>query len=135
MTLKNTTIPKALAILGKEHWQSPLNELAERFDGFEFDDGETGIERELELSVWEMVTLREQSEGKAPITRLFHRRLSQMECWLHRARSTGETPEFWNPLESTFQTFQAKRGVHCYMTESGYPARDVVRKWCEQRLT
>lgn len=135
MTLENTTIPQALRILDKEQWLPHLDELAGRFAGFEFNDGEKGIERDLELSVWEMVTLAERSESQAPITRLFHRRLSQMECWLHRARSTGEQPEFWNPLESTFESFQKNRQVRCYMTESGYPARDVVRKWCEQRLS
>lgn len=130
-----TTIPKALEVLGKQAWLPHLDELAERFAGYEFSGGEKGIEKALENVIWDMVTLQEHT-ASAPVTRLFHRRVSELDCWLHRAtRESGAGPEFWNPLESSYQQFRAGRNIHCYMTESGYPAKDVIRQWCKQRLT
>lgn len=132
---ERTTIPKALSTLGKTAWLQPLDELAERFVGVEFSGGEKGIEKELESTVWDLVTVAEHS-ASAPVTRLLHRRLAELECWLHRAtRDTAAGPEFWDPLSCRYDEFCAGHSVRCYMTESSYPARDVIRQWCKQRLT
>lgn len=132
---ESTTIPKALNALDKGAWLPHLDELADRFAGYEFSGGEKGIERELESTLWDLVTLRQHSDS-APLTRLLHRRLAELECWLHRAtRDSSSGPEFWNPLQGSYEQFRSGHQVHCYMTEHSYPAKDVIRQWCKQRLT
>jgi hypothetical protein len=132
---ESTTVPKALRALDKMEWLPHLEELADRFEGMETSEGEKGIDRALETTIWDLVTLREHS-ASAPVTRLLHRRVAELDCWLHRtARETAAGSEFWDPLSCSFTEFCAEHQVHSYMAEHAYPARDVIRQWCKQRLT
>lgn len=132
---ESTTVPKALYALDKMEWLPHLDELADRFVGVELSEGEKGIDKALEATVWDLVTLQHHS-ASAPVTRLLHRRVAELDCWLHRAtRDTATGSEFWDPLSCRYDEFCAGHQVRCYMTEQSYPARDVIRQWCKQRLT
>lgn len=131
---ETTSITQALEALEREKWLPHLEELLERFAGFEYEQN-AALNKELEVVLWDIVAVFQRSD-EAPFLRLLHRRISELECWHYRAMRTETSGAqlFWNPLEEKYIDFKQAGTTHCYMADSGYPARDVIRKWCEQRL-
>ena len=132
---ETTSILQALEALKKEKWLPHLEELLGRFAGFEYEQN-AALNKELEVVLWDIVAVFERS-AESPYLRLLYRRISELECWHYRATRSETSGEqtIWNPLEEKYIDFKQGAGTtHCYMADSGYPARDVIRKWCEHRL-
>ncbi|MDO3388003.1 hypothetical protein QWI17_19315 [Gilvimarinus sp. SDUM040013] len=123
------SVTEALSKLGKPKWLQPLQQLCEAFEGVSLD-GEN-ISSEIELVLWDLVSLNNNSDS-LPLERLFQRRLSELECWTHRAFNPSGNPQFWNPLQESFKAFKSGQGsIREYTAANAHPAQDMIRKWAE----
>lgn len=123
------SVTEALSKLGKPKWLQPLQLLCEAFEGVSLDGENIGSE--IELVLWDLVSLNNNSDS-LPLERLFQRRLSELECWTHRAFNPSGNPQFWNPLQESFKAFKSGQGsIREYTAANAHPAQDMIRKWAE----
>ncbi len=124
------SVKEALDKLDKPKWFEPLKTIKASFSGVQTDGDD--IDSQIEMVLWDLVAVYINSDS-LPLERLFQRRVSELECWTHRAvKKVANEPCFWNPLDSSFNDFKHGGGtVREYTAACAYPARDMIRKWAE----
>lgn len=120
--------------LGRPEWRAIIQELADNFDGYPFDDPETQSPLPVICAILRELPRLEQ-QPDALTDEQFIYRLSRADTFTHRAfRHTPSGAVFWNPLRERYHDFARIDETSQYQAEHEHPAPDIIRAWFYHKL-
>lgn len=125
-------IKTELQRLGKPHWLQAIQELAENFAGYPFDDPDS----QAPAAEIHRILLDIPSSDVAEITdeRFIHR-LMHSDIFSFRAlRKTPAGAVYWNPLHERYIDFTRYDATTQYQTAHEHPAPDIIRNWYYHKM-
>ena len=125
-------IKEELSRLGRPHWMHVIEDLAQNYIGYPFDDPDT------QSPLAEIHRILQELDTNAPAEMLderFIHRLMHSDIFSYRAqRKTPTGAVFWNPLTERFLDFRRFDPTTQYQTEHEHPAPDIIRTWYYHKL-
>ncbi len=125
-------IKEELARLGKARWLHAIEDLADNYVGYPFDDPET------QSPLTEIHRILQQIDahnaGEVLDERFIHR-LMRSDIFSYRAyRMTPTGAVYWDPLHERYIDFTRHDSTTQYQTEHEHPAPDIIRTWYYHKL-
>ena len=122
-------------ILGSDNIQEPLQDLIQRFEGFPCEGD--SMATEIDTTIHDLIVLKNTIQ--IPTDKLILRlriKIPRLNAWKYRA--FWHCPEgerhYWNPLHTSFRDIEAGGDVEVRLTDTPYPASDIIRNWCNIHL-
>ena len=125
-------IKKELSRLGKPHWIHAIEDLAQNYIGYPFED--PGAQSPL-AEIHRILQEIDATCSDETLDERFIRRLMRSDIFSYRAQRKSPTGAvFWDPLHERFIDFKRYEPTTQYQTEHEHPAPDIIRTWYYHKL-